>query len=288
MSATNNIIGCIYKALKQSFAENEIETADLDTRLILEYCAGVKWSTVISSPDKKITKKEAQNIYKAQKQRLAGKPISKIFGCKEFWGLDFEVNEHVLDPRPDTETLISTALEIFKDKPPKKILDLGTGSGCILLSLLHEWKQTTGVGTDISPKALKLAKKNAYAHGLEGRTKWIESSWLDNINESDFNLIVSNPPYIRTGIIPNLNIEVQKYDPILALDGGEDGLRDYKKILFQINHKINHPVRILLEIGYDQSDDLTRLVGESRFTLHAIHHDLQGNPRVVDISSGDK
>lgn len=288
MSATSNTIGGIYKALKQAFTENGIETADLDARLILEYSAGVSWSTLISSPDKEITQQEVLQIYKAQEQRLAGKPISKIFGRKEFWGLDFKVSEQILDPRPDTETLISAALEIFKNQPPKKILDLGTGSGCILLSLLHEWEDTIGVGADISPEALEVAAENARTHGLDERTKWVESSWLDNINESDFDLIVSNPPYIRTGIIPDLDIEVQKYDPILALDGGEDGLRDYKKILFQINHKINHPVRILFEIGYDQSEDLTRLVGESRFTLHAIHSDLQGNPRVVDISSGDK
>ncbi len=281
-------ISSLYEGLKQKLSAANMDTAEQDARYILEYRAGINWSDLITHPDTLVTPEQAEQISADLTLRLSGKPLSKIYGLREFWGLEFSVSEDVLDPRPDTETLIEVALNKFKDNPPKKILDLGTGSGCILIALLKEWPDAQGVGIDISAAALNIAKQNAQNHGVGDRSTFIKSSWLENLPDSDFDLIVSNPPYIRSEVILDLAPEVQKYDPILALDGGENGLVEYKNIILQIKNKIKAPVNILFEIGYDQEKEIMRLVEESRFVVNALYRDLRGNPRVVDISSGDK
>ena len=281
-------VEALCKELKEKLHAANIEAPDVEARYIMEQRAQITHSDIIASPDQVLSAQQSEQIASDLKLRLSGKPLSKIYGVREFWGLEFQVNETVLDPRPDTEVLIETALNNFKNQPPEKILDLGTGTACIPIALLKEWPTTTAVAVDISADALRLAEQNAKNHKVDDRIKFVESSWLEQVQDSDFDLITSNPPYIRSDVIPALSIEVQKYDPILALDGGADGLDEYKKILLQIKNKIKQPVNILFEIGYDQEQDLARLVEESRFFVNATHHDLLGNPRVVDISSGDK
>jgi len=266
-------ISDIYKYLCQQIPE-------LEARMILKERAGIEWADIIANPDQEI---ETQLILNDLQQIRSGKPLSKIYGKREFWGLEFEVNEHVLDPRPDSETLIEAALAHYKGKqPPKTILDLGTGSGCLLLSLLSEFPQAQGIGIDISADALKVAKTNAKNLHLESRVTFIDGQWAESLEEK-FDLIISNPPYIQSKVIPNLEKNVKNYDPILALDGGIDGLDAYKSIFSDLPRVLNDDGIAFFEIGFDQADDIVRLSKKYKIRNEALYYDLAGNPRVVEI-----
>ena len=221
----------------------------------------------------------------AIRRRLTGEPLSRIIGHQEFWGLNFELSPDTLDPRMDTETLIQAALDRFRGSPPQRILDIGTGTGCILITLLHEWPETTGVATDISAGALETARKNARLNGVADRAEFIRTSWTAGVT-GPFDLVVSNPPYIPTAVIPNLDENVQNYDPILALDGGADGLDAYRIILTEIKTLLNPGGIVLFEIGYDQAETMPRIVEESGATPENIIRDSGGNPRVVECRMG--
>ena len=256
---------------------------DFEARLIIEERTSYSWLDIISKPDSIISEAQYCAIMSDVDMRRSGKPLSRIYGRREFWGLEFLISEDTLDPRPDTELIIELALKHFPKDKPLRILDLGTGSGCILISLLSEFKKSIGYGVDLSFGALKTAKKNDFTN----RANFICGSWLDSIS-GEFDLIVSNPPYIKNQIIPTLSKEVRNHDPILALDGGNDGLKPYKIIFPHLKNLLNRGGIALFEIGYDQEKDVMRLAEESRFMQRSVHLDLAGNPRVVDISSGDK
>lgn len=287
--ALPDTLGELFKALRMILDEGGILTAELEARLIIEKRAGYQWADLIAKPLESVGAQALALIFSDVQERLAGKPLSRIYGEREFWGLDFEVTLDVLDPRPDTETILDIALQRFDRKKSIEILDLGTGSGCILIALLSEFTLARGLGADISPAALEVAKKNALLNGVENRSEWILSNWFDSVQkERKFDLIVSNPPYIRESVIPDLEPEVRNFDPILALDGGEDGLRDYKKIFSSLFSYLKPDGIALFEIGFDQAEDVMRLGGESRFDIVNVHPDLAGLARVVEISCGDK
>ena len=172
-------------------------------------------------------------------------------------------------------------------KQPVEILDLGTGSGCILIALLSELRESSGIGVDLSPKAIQIAHENAKTNDVDARIQWICGSWADAI-DGQFDLIVSNPPYIASSVIPNLDPEVRNHDPILALDGGMDGLQAYKIIFSQLPRLLKKGGRAFLEIGFDQERSIARLSEDSRIRIERIHPDLAGLPRVVEITRGDK
>jgi release factor glutamine methyltransferase len=230
---------------------------------------------------------EPSRIQQVIARRVKGEPLSRIMGRREFYGRMFALGPDTLDPRPDTETLIDIALQRFGKKGPQKILDLGTGTGCILITLLAEWPEAQGVAVDISPGALDIARQNAKTHGVLDRSRWILGSW-GAASDQSYDLIVSNPPYIRTEVIPILSPEVQNHDPILALDGGSDGLEAYKIIFTEIKKILNPGGIALLEIGFDQEESVARLAGESGLSVSSVHRDIGGNPRVVEITCGDK
>lgn len=253
---------------------------ELEARIILKQRVGIDWASIIANPDQTI---ETDLILKDFESRKAGKPLSRIYGQREFWGLTFEIDENTLDPRPDSETLIEQALAYYKDKPPPKtILDLGTGTGCLLLALLHEFKNAKGIGIDISESALKIAQKNAKNLALECRATFKQGNWGQGITEK-FDLIVSNPPYIETKVIQNLQKEVRNHDPIQALDGGNDGVQDYNKIFPSLKNILKPDGMAVFEIGFDQGDKITRLSKKYGLYLGDIYPDLAGNPRAVDI-----
>ncbi len=282
-------LGELYKAMKMTMAEMGIMTAELEARLILEQRCRIDWGKIIADPGFLVPEQERRKIADDLEERLQGRPLSKIYGKKEFWGLEFEVTDDVLDPRPDTETIIDIAVQRFPKDADIKILDMGTGSGCLLVSLLHEFPNATGLGLDISPKALAVAKCNAQKFNLDSRAEFVESDWFAGLDESlQFDLIVSNPPYISNRVIPDLEPEVRNFDPIQALDGGEDGLQAYKIIFSTINLFIKKGGTGLFEIGYDQKNDVMRIGRESRFSDISVHRDLAGQPRVVEIYCGDK
>lgn len=254
----------------------------LESRIILRERAGLEWSTLISTPDAPISADIVNRIKQDLEQRLAGKPLSRIYGTREFWGLSFNINEDTLDPRPDSETLIEVALKHYKDKQPETILDLGTGSGCLLLALLSEFKQARGIGVDIASGALKMAQENAQILGLAGRASFINADWSEPIN-GQFDLIVANPPYIESDVIQKLAKEVRNHDPIQALDGGKDGLQDYNRIFSNLSSLLKPDGMALFEIGFDQAEKLSRLSEKHRLSCGRTHADLAGNPRVVEI-----
>lgn len=233
---------------------------------------------------KEITGNDAL-LNNAVQRLIDGVPLSRVLGHQEFWGLRFDVSPDTLDPRADTETLIDVAIKRFAGNPPKRILDIGTGTGCILISLLHEWPQTLGVGTDIAPGALETARRNAKMNGVADRASFVETSWARGV-QGPFDLILSNPPYIASHVIPNLGENVKNHDPILALDGGPDGLNAYRSIITETKALLTEGGILLFEIGYDQGESVPRLVEDSGATPTRLIPDLAGIPRVLECQMG--
>ena len=269
-----------------------------EVRMMIEYVTGYGQEVLITAPDKLVSADQQKQIKKIIERRARGEPLPRILGVREFWGLEFEVTPDVLDPRPDTETLIEAALAFLRGASPQagghngtgkplKILDLGTGSGCIPISLLSELPHATAVATDISAEALMVAKRNAQKHKMSDRMKFIQSDWFEKLEDQRFDLIVSNPPYISDRVIPNLDVEVKNHDPILALSGGDSGLECYKIIFLQLNKYLSEGGRAFLEIGFDQLESISRLVDDSSLYVCDSMFDIAGNPRVVEITRKD-
>ncbi|MCB1721999.1 MAG: peptide chain release factor N(5)-glutamine methyltransferase [Alphaproteobacteria bacterium] len=271
----------LYKTLRESLSE-------ADARYVIQKRTGLSRADIISNPDKTVD--ESQILMDLQRHQN-GEPLSRIYGEREFWGLSFALSPDTLDPRSDTETLIEAVLARYKNAPPRRILDLGTGTGCILIALLSEFPKATGVGVDLSEGALKTAHANAETNKVGNRAAFIQSNWAESIDES-FDLVVSNPPYISPKAIQNLDKSVQNYDPILALHGGADGLQAYKKIFSDLFRLLNPGSRAFFEIGFDQHDSVMRLSKESRFLVEGLYPDLAGHIRVLELtpqnSDGDK
>ena len=217
-------------------------------------------------------------------RRQKGEPVAKIIGQKGFWKLDLKVSKDTLDPRPDSETIIEAVLKNFPDKnAPIRILDLGTGSGCLLLALLDEYKNATGIGMDASAAALQIAEQNVKKYAPE-RAKlicrsWNEDNWWDDLG--GFDVVVCNPPYIPTDEIENLDIDVKNYDPLDALDGGADGLEEYRALSNSIGQVLKQHGLIFFEIGQGQEKDVTVIMKKKKFTLFDSYYDLGHILRVL-------
>ncbi|SHL29917.1 [protein release factor]-glutamine N5-methyltransferase [Roseovarius marisflavi] len=247
-----------------------------DARLLLAHAAGCERGALSRLEVEDFTP-EVMTVYLALiDQRAAGRPVSKILGYRDFWNHRFAVTEDVLDPRPDTETLVEAALA----QPFERVLDLGTGSGCILLSLLAERPRTVGLGTDISEAALNVARQNAGALGVLARADFAISDWFAAV-AGRFDLIVSNPPYIALAEIPGLAREVRMHDPRMALTDEGDGLAAYRAITAQAGHYLRPRGRILLEIGPTQGPEVAQLLSDAGFDGVEILPDLDSRDRVV-------
>ena len=267
-----------------------IETANLDCRLLLSKSLDRRVS-IYNHQNICITQSEFAKFQSLIQQRLNGKPVSRIINKRNFWKKDFELNDQTLDPRSDSETLIETILEQYKDKLQfLKILDLGSGSGCLGLSLLEEYPNSEVSFFDISSKSLEMAKKNAVNLGLLERSKYINLNW--NINDWDqklkkiennikYDIIVSNPPYIPTNLIKTLKKEVKKYDPFIALNGGKEGLDAYKSILPKLINIIKSNGKIFLEIGEGQEISITKIATGYGLSLKGYKKDLSGMIRAI-------
>ena len=262
-----------------------IQSANIDSVLLLSYILGVSREYLITHSQEVISEKNCLDYFAIIDRRIKGEPVSKILGKKEFYGRDFIVNSDVLDPRPDSELIIDTAKELFSNRNEKlKFLDLGTGSGCLLLTLLLEFRDARGVGIDISEKAIEVAKRNSYLHALNDRGSFVISDWLDSIKFEDFNLIVCNPPYIPDEDINDLNKDVKLYDPIVALSGGNDGLRYYKKIITQLKKKnLNKKIIFIMELYSDSADAIIKLMINAGYEANTIkiRQDLSNKRRVM-------
>ena len=262
-------------------AEN-ISSPRLEARMMLAYILDTDASTIIPS---QVSLSDAQlaRLEEIIAERIEHKPLCKILGTKSFYKYDFVVNEDVLSPRPDTEILVESAVALSKQFSFNKILDMGTGSGCILLSILGEIPNAIGTGIDISPTALSVARTNAKRLGYVDRCRFFNSSWFDNKFDygTNFDLIVSNPPYIPTKDISSLEDEVKYYDPLTALDGGADGLKDYRRIAEISSQLLNDDGFLLLEFGINQSAEVKKIFLSAGFELVDIKKDLSGKDRCI-------
>lgn len=260
----------------QKLKEAEIGEAQLDARLLLEEVCGTDHNTLLCHGDREVSEAEEEQYRKALEQRAVHVPLQHLLGYQDFMGLRFQVNEYVLIPRQDTEILVEEAMRYLHDG--MRILDLCTGSGCILLSLLHYSNDCEGVGVDISQEALKVAAQNAELLGI--KADFLKSDLYEKVT-GKFDLLVSNPPYIERKVIPTLMEEVREYDPYIALDGGEDGLDFYRRIIGGAQDYLKRGGQILMEIGSGQAKAVSELLREAGFKEIDVCRDFAGLDRVV-------
>ena len=255
------------------------ESPKLDAELLLGHvlnCSRIDLKTKSYS----LTPAQEKQFHGLVERRLELEPMAYILGSKEFWSLNFKVSPAVLCPRPDTEILVETALKLVQRAKPLRVLDLGTGSGAILLSLLHELPQATGVGVDVSAEAIEIAKENAVHLGLASRAQFLLGSWCDGLS-GEFDLIVSNPPYIESAVIPGLTPEVSVFEPKVALDGGKDGLDPYRILASQVPLFLKPGGWAVFEVGATQASAVQQLMSEQKLENFSIAKDYQGIDRCV-------
>jgi release factor glutamine methyltransferase len=251
------------------------ETPRLDAEVLLAHHLGCSRGDLLLNPEQNF---DPQGYEKLVERRAAGEPVAHIIGTREFWSLSLKVSPDVLIPRPDTETLVEVALKLCAH-PPARILDLGTGSGALLLAALSEWSTATGLGIDASPAALAVAQENAQSTGLAGRASFRLGNWGERLDER-FDLILSNPPYIAETEI--LSSEVRAHEPPSALFAGADGLDDYRCILPQLSGLLSPGGLAVLEIGHTQGPALLSMAEEHGFTA-SLYPDLAGRDRCVSL-----
>ena len=270
------------QGIEQLSSEN-IPDAKIDARLLLEYACKTDRNALFLKGDMEVSKENEKLYLDLISKRMTHIPLQHLTGEQEFMGLTFKVNEHVLIPRQDTECLVEIVLKHLHDG--MRILDMCTGSGCILISLLHYSNDCQGVGADISEEALKVAVQNAKTLGNNGITdtidvNFIQSNLFEKV-EGRFDIIVSNPPYIKTEVIDTLMPEVKDFEPMLALDGLEDGLHFYRRIILEAKKHLSRGGQLFFEIGYDQGEEVSSLMQDAGYVDIEVAKDLAGLDRVV-------
>ena len=256
------------RLLAERFRSAGIDSADIDARLLVGAIMGLDLTGLITSASHVLTKSEGSLLAGFAERRDKGEPVARILGHKEFWGLPLALSPETLVPRPDTETVVELALEMLRKGPankPSRIADLGTGTGAILLALLSELPDATGIGTDISEGALATAEDNAVQLGLAARASFIRCDYASELT-GPFDLIVSNPPYVATGDIAGLAREVRDHDPHQALDGGSDGLAAYRALIPQAARLLAGGAALVVEAGQGQARDIEALMTEAGLT----------------------
>jgi release factor glutamine methyltransferase len=272
--------------LSKWLRNHAIDTPELDARLLVGAVLDLDLTGLAVAATRCLKDTEAERLFAVAQRRIAGEPVARIVGVKEFWGLPFKLSAATLVPRPDTETLVQAALALISRKENTHsarsplIADLGTGSGAILLALLSEIERAWGVGTDIDAAALWTAADNARRLGLGNRAGFVRCNYAQAL-KGPFDIIVSNPPYIPTRDVAALDIEVREHDPLRALDGGPDGLDAYRALVPQAAGLLRAGGALLVEVGQHQSDDVGRLMEAAGLTGVPAKADLAGIPRVV-------
>jgi release factor glutamine methyltransferase len=285
LSFAGQTIDVARRALTARFASAGIDSAELDARTLIGAALNLDLTGLIASSSRTLTASEAAQLNECTRRRLTGEPVARIIGTKEFWGLPLKLSAATLVPRPDTETVVERALEIFraecKQDHALRIADLGTGSGAILLALLSELPRAQGIGTDVSADALNTAEANAAQLGLAGRASFVRCDYAAGLSGS-FDLIVSNPPYIRSADIAGLATEVRDHDPHLALDGGADGLAAYRALIPQSAALLVPGGALVVEAGQGQSSAIETLMTAAGLTVDGgPKNDLAGIFRAI-------
>ncbi|PHR92372.1 MAG: protein-(glutamine-N5) methyltransferase, release factor-specific [Robiginitomaculum sp.] len=270
----------VRRAAVQALSAANIEDADIDARVLLMHAGGLTRSGLIVQSRDIMPASVLARFNTCLARRLTHEPIAHIVGTKEFWSLEFKVSSQVLIPRPETEGVVSRALALMKHVKSPRILDIGTGSGAILIALLSERKDASGVGVDISQAALDIAESNANALGVSDRCTFHTSNFLDEV-EGRFDILVSNPPYITHTAMQTLPKTVQAYEPHLALHGGVDGLDPYRSILTHAHRVLTPLASLVFEIGFDQGDALKALLQDTGCENITVEPDLAGHERIV-------
>ena len=269
----------INKAFKE-LKKNNIKTAMLDSELLMSKAINKNREFIILNLKSEINEKDYHYFQKLIYERSKGKPIAYLTNKKFFWKYEFDIIENVLIPRPDTEIIIEQVLNIYKNKNKINFLDIGTGSGCILISILKERKDFLATGIDISDDALRICKINAYKLGVKNRVKLFKSD-IDNFSNGKYDLIISNPPYIKNLDLKYLEKDVIKFEPKLALDGGLDGISEIRKVIKKSSELIKNGGKLILEIAYNQKEEVKQLLRKNSFYINSVVKDLGKNDRCI-------
>lgn len=277
-------IAAARRIVAQAFREQGLDSPELDARVLLGHALGLDHAALASAADRVLTSKESEAISALAARRLAHEPVARIIGIKEFWGLEFRIAPATLVPRPETETVVEAALEAIDAGGGRaralRIADLGTGSGALLLALLSELPHATGVGTDLSLPALATARENAGRLGLAARAHFVACDFGAALG-GRFDLVVSNPPYIASGDIAGLAPEVREHDPRLALDGGREGLDNYRAIAADARRILAPDGTLVVEFGAGQATSVAALLLDGGIVAGTEKPDLSGHPRTL-------
>lgn len=275
-------LGTLYRQAVGAFQTAGLPTPELDARWLLAEAAGVPVTAISLNPERALSAEAVAKADAFVARRLAGEPVDRILGNREFWSLSFRLSPATLSPRPDTETLVETCLAVLPDRHGTyRILDLGTGTGAILIALLSERPEARGVGIDKATEAVAVARLNAEDNGVVARAAFAEGDWMAGL-VGPFDLIVSNPPYIPSRDIAGLDREVREHDPVLALDGGADGLAAYRTIIADAPRLLAPRGCLVLELGFGQEEEVAALMRAAGFVmLGPARKDLGGVARAV-------
>jgi release factor glutamine methyltransferase len=270
-----------WNAAKARLQAAGVEGPVIDARLLVEAAAGASRTDIIGDPQRVLSEDQAATLEGFIVRRERREPVSHILGRKGFWKIMLGVSADVLTPRPDTETLVELVLRDLPEAKPFSVLDLGVGSGAILLAILAERPAGRGLGVDVSDEALAVARENAANLGLAGRTALLRGDWTRGLEDAGFDLVVANPPYVRSAEIERLAPEVRDHEPRLALDGGPDGLDAYRLLAPEILRVLKPGGRFAVEIGFDQSAEVAALFTAAGAQDVATYKDLANRDRVV-------
>ena len=283
---TINTLSQLLAFARLALREADIDSAELDARLLVQKYTGYTLTDFVTRPDALVTPDIVRDLQSAMRRRLAGEPVHRIIGEREFYGLNFKLNADTLEPRPDTEALIGLVLPLLEHKIADKgfadFLDMGTGTGAIAVTLLHEIKEARGVAVDVAAGALQAARINARQAGVSSRLAVLQSDWFGSVC-GKYDLIVSNPPYIPAKTVLKLDREVKDYDPRRALDGGEDGLNFYRALAKHGGAYLHENGIIAVEIGAGQAEDTETIFAQYAFRLIGVTEDLAGHKRALSF-----
>lgn len=281
-----NMLGQLLAHVRLELRQAEIDSAELDARLLVQHYTGATLTDFVTRSDAALEQAAVENVSAALQRRIAGEPVHRIIGEREFYGLNFKLNADTLEPRPDTEALIGLVLPFLQQQVAEKsfadLIDMGTGTGAIAVTLLHEVQQARGVAVDIAAGALQAARINAKAAGVSSRLAVLQSDWFETVR-GKYDLIISNPPYIPAKIVLELDKGVKDFDPRRALDGGEDGLNFYRSLAAQSAGYLHDQGMVAIEIGAGQAPDIEAIFAEHAFKLTGEAEDLGGHKRALSF-----